>query len=317
MARTAKWVVILCILPSLLVISTENTLRAEQELFAEDFPCETLPPKCPDTYSKFLTRLKALVPSFSLRIRLDEKIPVEHDDKCTDLYLIAGSTITIKIKEVLSGEMRMIRNPSDPKYGSYPDDLYFWTELGGIILEDVKIGVGGRCRRLLFPNLYNTFQLYIRLNEIKVNTIGLYSMTSVWEDDTEHVDLRYSPTGYSDTELNMYIELLDPDNLAIISALVNGVINLIFTGVSNLFIEPALNTMLLSEEEGLVLDLVEMIMDELYQLQPVSCGGCGGMIPSSTSFASRTQLSTHVAANVMTYLLPFGLIFFYKRKRKK
>ncbi len=318
MGRKAKWMVIFLVLPCMLVISTGNTLRAEEELYAEDFPCNTFPPKCPDTYSNFLTRLRAFVPGFSIRIRIDQQIPIEHGDKCSSLYLIAGSTITLRIRDILSGEMYLIRDPSDPDYASYADDLYFWIEMGGVVLENVSVGVGGRCRRLLFPNLYNNFQLAIRMHEIAINTIGLYSMSSIWEDDSGNVDLRYTPSGYSDTELNMHIELLDPDNLVIIAALVNGITNLIFTGIANLMIEPALNTMLLSENDGIVLDMVEMIMDELYGMQPVSCGGCGGMMPFSTSsFTSRTQLSTHVAANVMTYLLPFGLALFYKRKRRK
>ena len=149
------------------------------------------------------------------------------------------------------------------------------------------------------------------------------------DEVTDHVEVRYEnaegeTTGYSgvnidinvDLDLGFLLEVMSVDDIA------NYVVDGIIVAMSNKYIEPELNTVLLSdkfdevEEEGYVLEIIEEVMDVFYHIQP--CGGFGGILPSLPSFpfASR-EFTVNVAANAMTYLMPFGWVFFYRRRRKK
>ena len=141
MTRAAKWTAIIFLFPCILMISAGNVFGDLITLTEDDFPCETFPPKCPDIVTSFLTKLKQLIPDYTFSITTDERIYIDTEGKCTQLYIDERSTLKIRIKKVLAGEMYINRDPDDIYY----NHLYEWVRLGNISIEDLDIKIRGNC----------------------------------------------------------------------------------------------------------------------------------------------------------------------------
>ncbi len=328
MARKAKWIGILLLFPCMLMFGAGNALGAFERLTAEDFPCNTLIPKCPDTYSIFLSEIMKIFSALPpIDIDVDEDIDVVNTPLC-HIYMSTDTVATIDLSSVLNAEFNVIREEGN----QYEDHLRLWIEVGGIDLANLNLQISGGCGPLPFNLWLLPINLNLSFEDITINAITLESVSSILLEDESNLELRYefpegTPSGYSavnmemtlDLDLNFIAEFLGVDDF----------MNAIINSVSNNMIAPEVNKMLLSDvksdTEGILLDGVEQMMDMFYQIPTISssaCGGCGGTMPSMPSlpslpFASRKQQTVHVAANMMTYLLPIGFAFYYKRKRKK
>ncbi len=327
MARRAKWIGVILLLPCMLMIGVGNARGDIEQLSGTALSCNTLPPKCPDTYSNLLAQMMNLLSIIPpITVNIDQGIDVIDNAAC-HIYIDTDTSITLTLSQLLDADMRVIRDPND----AYIDFLRTWVDLDGISMDDLWVAIRGECGFCpgIFPFCV-PINLSLALDELTIHSIALESITAMMLDtDAGYIELKHQgesgrPVGYSSVSMDMTMDM----NVGPIGEFlqVDVFLDNVMNAIANQLIAPVIRDVLFSDygdgaTTGIMLEMIEDIINSLYDMPVIdlNCGGCGGMpsMPSFPLMASKKEFSAHVAANMMTYLLPFGAVLYYKRKRKK
>ena len=285
--RRTSWLTALMLIGLMTPVSAMADLV---RLHGEDFPCDTFPPKCPESLTDFVAKVQDLFEGEVIPIDIPEQIDIDSGGVCDELYIEAGGHLELSVAG-LAAVFEYIRDPVLPYFDHLRTDLQ---------LADVSLGgdanlVGENC--LLFID----FSIPIG-GGIHIDDLLMQSRTTVWLDDAaDKVELQDEYSGAVIGGLTADLGL---------PALVEFLVDLIVPFIANTTVADAIEETLLVDG-GIVFDMVEDLMDNFYHTVP-----CGCLVVPGRSYPAG-KLAGHVAVNLGFYLLPVGLILVLRRKLRK
>jgi len=284
-----KWISLLAVLPFLCVAGPAAAEEVESlvQLTADDFPCDTVPPKCPDVPGFFLGQLNKLFPNDVMDISLDERIDIDQGI-CDELYVQVGGSLTLPT-EGIEAIAYMDRE------GEWNDHLGVEMGLWYLNFEASLTVVARDCLGFLGIDFTIPFDTHLWADHIVWN-----ARYGVWYDNVAN-QVQLSDE-YSEVGIDVfYFEALPEPWNTFLNA----------TGIPLLLTRDLLDNLLISEN-GLVFNLAEGMMDGLYKTQP-----CGCMMVPAGHYADPGMIRGHIALNMLPYLLPLGLVGWLRRRAKK
>jgi len=282
MIKRMNWIRFVLLLACLSLMVPASASAALERLYQDSFPCETIPPKCPSSVG-FLVQLKNLFGGEVIDIDIDERIDIDAGIWCSELYIQAGGNLTLPI-DGLNAELFYIRDAGDEWYEHLATGFAVsYVSLGGSAVLSGRDCIG-----------FIDFNIPIGA-DISIDSLQVVSRSAAWLDTaTDEVVL-------TDEYSEVSIGGLDYDFG--LGEMIHG---LIFPFVYDL-LQSGIESLI--QDDGLVLNFVETIMDELYHVQPCGCT----MLPSHRG---QPPVS-HILANMAPYLLPLGMVAFLIRRKRK
>jgi len=282
MMKRKSWIRTILLLACLSLMVPASAWAALERLDQTDFPCETIPPKCPASVG-FLLQLKNLFGGEVISIDINEQIDIDPGIWCDELYVNAGGTLTVPIAG-LNAELFYIRDPGDEWY----EHLATGFQVTNVHLGGGAILSGRDCIGFI------DFDIPIGA-QIGIGSLSAVSRTAVWLDTaTDEVVLTDE---FADVAIG---------NLQFDFGLGEMIHGLIFPYLYSVIADTVESQI---TGDGIVLDLVGTIMDELYHVQPCGCT----MLPSHRG---QPPVS-HILVNMAPYLLPLGMVVFLRRRKRK
>ena len=286
--RRRKWGSLVLMIPLLVLFTVGTSHGALVRLYTDDFPCETVPPKCPSVINLVVEFLKDL-PGDEIRLgdipRFDIDIGI-----CSELYVEAGAELVIPATdENVNAEWFMDGDPAS----EWNDHLAIRMQIGDITMAGGAKLVGKNCLGFIDFTLPLVGGFYIE-------TLLMEGRYRVYHDTVANkVVLQEGYTGVAIGGIELtglpdwLLEFADP--IAIL--------------IANGLVAPLINGALM-KPNGIVFNLAQSIMTGLYGVVP--CGGC--MIPPNAAGMARTA---YFVPTLLLFLLPAGLVAYLKRRNRK
>ena len=254
-------------------------------LYAEDFPCETVPSKCPSGAVDLLLRLKDAFPEARLTVPVRERLYVDTGGVCDQLYVEAGGQIVVPLND-LEVDFSFVRDPEAPFY----EHTILRLHLRNVVGEISALFKADNC--LLFID----FSIPVVGTQFWLGDLLAVGWQKVWLDtDSDQVFLTDALSGVLLGDVKLDIPGVS-DTLE----------DLIVPDIADEVVAGLLDDALV-DQGGALFDLAEGAMDELYRIRPL--GFCAAVSPTR-----GLTPAGNVAVNSSLLLLPLAVVVCLRRR---
>ena len=284
MQKEMKWLGVILLVTGICLGGAVGARAELQRIYADAFPCETIPPKCPEVVG-FLMQIKNLFPE-SIELAVGDRFDLDDGGLCDDLYVEAAGGVSLPVAG-LNAELFLIRPPAS----EWQDHLAMNLQINDFHLLGEAILFGHGCLGFLNFGIPLGGEIGISIGQLLM--AARYSM---WLDtDTNKVVLQdeFADVQFGNLDINTGG-----------GALLDGIVEVAVV----LFLRDVIAQELLVSG-GALADLTEGIMDGLYHTQPCGCM----MLPSH----GGKPPAGHILVNMAPFLLPLGLVAFLRRRARR